>query len=136
MKQELFKELANYDQLVLICGSYEGVDERVCEHLVTREVSLGDFVLTCGEIPALALINGVIRLRPRQSVKKIRLSLKVLKMDYSTIHNIRAPLYFEIGKFLKYCDRVITKKLQNGERNNNFFVLNSADLICYSTFTL
>ena len=64
MKQELFKELANYDQLVLICGSYEGVDERVCEHLVTREVSLGDFVLTCGEIPALALINGVVRLRP------------------------------------------------------------------------
>jgi tRNA (guanine37-N1)-methyltransferase len=44
-------------------GHYEGVDERVL-HLVTREVSLGDFVLTCGEIPALALINGVVRLRP------------------------------------------------------------------------
>ena len=64
MKQGLFKELVTYDQLILICGSYEGVDERVCEHLVTREVSLGDFVLTCGEIPALALINGVVRLRP------------------------------------------------------------------------
>jgi tRNA (guanine37-N1)-methyltransferase len=64
MRQSLFKELVNYDQLVLICGSYEGIDERVCEHLVTREVSLGDFVLTCGEIPALALINGVVRLRP------------------------------------------------------------------------
>jgi tRNA (guanine37-N1)-methyltransferase len=53
----------DYDQLVVICGHYEGVDERVL-HLVTREVSLGDFVLTCGEIPALALINGVVRLRP------------------------------------------------------------------------
>ncbi|MEM9151902.1 MAG: tRNA (guanosine(37)-N1)-methyltransferase TrmD, partial [Cyanobacteria bacterium P01_F01_bin.3] len=42
---------------------YEGVDERVL-NLVTREVSLGDFVLTCGEIPALTLLNGVIRLRP------------------------------------------------------------------------
>jgi tRNA (guanine37-N1)-methyltransferase len=64
MKQQLFKDLAsNYDQLVIICGHYEGVDERVM-HLVTREVSLGDFVLTCGEIPALALINGVIRLKP------------------------------------------------------------------------
>ena len=52
-----------YDQLVIICGHYEGVDERVL-HLVTREVSLGDFVLTCGEIPALALINGVVRLLP------------------------------------------------------------------------
>lgn len=64
MKQALLVELASsYDQLVVICGHYEGVDERVL-HLVTREVSLGDFVLTCGEIPALALINGVVRLRP------------------------------------------------------------------------
>jgi tRNA (guanine37-N1)-methyltransferase len=65
MTQDIFKELAgNYQQLVLICGHYEGVDERVSEHLVTRELSLGDFVLTCGEIPALALINGVTRLLP------------------------------------------------------------------------
>jgi tRNA (guanine37-N1)-methyltransferase len=64
MHQKMFQQLATaFDQLVLICGHYEGIDERVL-HLVTREVSLGDFVLTCGEIPALALINGVIRLRP------------------------------------------------------------------------
>lgn len=64
LNQSLLKELAyNYKQLVIICGHYEGVDERV-QHLVTREISLGDFVLTCGEIPALALINGVIRLLP------------------------------------------------------------------------
>ena len=64
MTQPLFQTLASdYDQLVCICGHYEGVDERVL-NLVTREVSLGDFVLTCGEIPALALLNGVIRLMP------------------------------------------------------------------------
>lgn len=64
MSQSLFKELGrDRDQLVLICGHYEGVDERVM-NLVTREVSLGDFVLTGGEIPALALINGVVRLLP------------------------------------------------------------------------
>ncbi|MGL5511223.1 MAG: tRNA (guanosine(37)-N1)-methyltransferase TrmD [Microcoleaceae cyanobacterium] len=64
MKQDLFKELAtDYQQLVLICGHYEGVDERVM-NIVTREISLGDFVLTGGEIPALALINGVTRLLP------------------------------------------------------------------------
>ena len=62
MQQGMFRELAaTRDQLVLICGHYEGVDDRVL-HLVTREVSLGDFVLTGGEIPALALINGVLRL--------------------------------------------------------------------------
>ena len=64
MNQPLLKELAtNYDQLVVICGHYEGVDERVL-HLVTREVSLGDFILTGGEIPAMALLNGVVRLLP------------------------------------------------------------------------
>jgi tRNA (guanine37-N1)-methyltransferase len=64
MNQNLFKELvANYDRLVLICGHYEGIDERVM-NIVDREISLGDFVLTCGEIPALTLINGVTRLLP------------------------------------------------------------------------
>ncbi|MBV8882703.1 MAG: tRNA (guanosine(37)-N1)-methyltransferase TrmD [Chroococcidiopsidaceae cyanobacterium CP_BM_RX_35] len=64
LNQPLLRELVtSYDQLVLICGHYEGVDERVL-HVVTREVSLGDFVLTGGEIPALALLNGVVRLLP------------------------------------------------------------------------
>jgi tRNA (guanine37-N1)-methyltransferase len=60
----LFHELlTNYDRLVLICGHYEGIDERVM-NIVDREISLGDFVLTCGEIPALTLINGITRLLP------------------------------------------------------------------------
>jgi tRNA (guanine37-N1)-methyltransferase len=64
LNQALLQELASQcQQLVLICGHYEGVDERV-RYLATREVSLGDFVLTCGEIPALTLINGVVRLLP------------------------------------------------------------------------
>lgn len=64
LNQPLLKELVgNYDQLILICGHYEGVDERV-QNIVTREISLGDFVLTCGEIPALTIINGVVRLLP------------------------------------------------------------------------
>jgi tRNA (guanine37-N1)-methyltransferase len=71
MNQSLFQQLARNDgQLILLCGHYEGVDERVVEHLVTREVSLGDFVLTCGEIPALALLNGVLRLLPGTVAKE------------------------------------------------------------------
>jgi tRNA (guanine37-N1)-methyltransferase len=71
MNQALFQELSHHDaQLILLCGHYEGVDERVVEHLVTREVSLGDFVLTCGEIPALALLNGVLRLLPGTVAKE------------------------------------------------------------------
>jgi tRNA (guanine37-N1)-methyltransferase len=64
MGQPMFQEFATgFDQLVMICGHYEGVDDRVLT-LVDREISLGDFVLTCGEIPALTLLNGVIRLLP------------------------------------------------------------------------
>ncbi|MGB0562100.1 MAG: tRNA (guanosine(37)-N1)-methyltransferase TrmD [Spirulinaceae cyanobacterium] len=64
LTQTLLQDLSRNSQLVLLCGHYEGVDERVRAHLVTREVSLGDFVLTGGEIPALALLNGVVRLLP------------------------------------------------------------------------
>jgi len=64
LTQQRLKELSHYEQLVIICGHYEGVDERVRQYLVTHEISLGDFVLTGGEIPALALMDGVVRLLP------------------------------------------------------------------------
>ncbi|MEL4897590.1 tRNA (guanosine(37)-N1)-methyltransferase TrmD [Crocosphaera sp. Alani8] len=64
LTQTTLQDLAtHYQQLILICGHYEGFDERI-RYLADREISLGDFVLTCGEIPALALINGVVRLLP------------------------------------------------------------------------
>ncbi|MBE9065546.1 tRNA (guanosine(37)-N1)-methyltransferase TrmD [Leptolyngbya cf. ectocarpi LEGE 11479] len=70
MTQPLFWEWStSLDQLVILCGHYEGIDERIL-NVVTREVSLGDFVLTCGEIPALALLNGVIRLLPGTVAKR------------------------------------------------------------------
>lgn len=85
LNQPLLKNWAtNYDQLVVICGHYEGVDERVL-NLVTREVSLGDFVLTCGEIPALTLINGVVRLLPGTVGKEESLkaeSFEAILLDY------------------------------------------------------
>ena len=86
LDQPLLKDLAtNYQQLVLICGHYEGVDERIRQHLVTKEISLGDFVLTCGEIPALTLINGVTRLLPGTVGKEASLkteSFETELLDY------------------------------------------------------
>lgn len=82
MDQDLFRQLAwNYDQLVLICGHYEGVDQRVVDHLVTREVSLGDFVLTCGEIPALTLLYGILRLLPGTVGKTDSLKLESFESE-------------------------------------------------------
>ncbi|MBO8167793.1 MAG: tRNA (guanosine(37)-N1)-methyltransferase TrmD [Thermoanaerobacteraceae bacterium] len=62
--QKIAYELAQYDRMVLICGHYEGVDERVREALVTRELSIGDYVLTGGELPAMVVVDAVARLIP------------------------------------------------------------------------
>ncbi len=58
------KRLAKYDNLILICGRYEGVDERVAKYIADEEISIGDFVLTGGEIPAMILVDSISRLIP------------------------------------------------------------------------
>ena len=62
--QKIAAELAEQEHLILICGRYEGVDERVRQHLVTDELSIGDYVLTGGELAAMILIDSVTRLIP------------------------------------------------------------------------
>lgn len=62
--QKVALELSRQPHFALLCGRYEGVDERVREHLVTDEISIGDYVLTGGELPALVIIDAVIRLLP------------------------------------------------------------------------
>jgi tRNA (guanine37-N1)-methyltransferase len=62
--QPLAEELMRQDRLVLICGRYEGVDERIAEHVATHEISIGDFVLSGGELPAALIMESVIRLLP------------------------------------------------------------------------
>ena len=62
--QSLAEELAQEEHLVFICGHYEGYDERIREHLVTDEISIGDYVLTGGELAAMVVIDSVVRLQP------------------------------------------------------------------------
>lgn len=62
--QRVAEELSRHERIALLCGRYEGVDERIREHLVTDEISIGDYVLTGGELPALILIDAVARLIP------------------------------------------------------------------------
>lgn len=62
--QNIARELARHERLLLICGRYEGVDERVRQHLVTDEISIGDYVLTGGELAALVVVDAVARLLP------------------------------------------------------------------------
>ncbi len=62
--QATARQLATLQRIIFICGRYEGVDERVAEHLATHEISIGDFVLSGGELPAMLIIDAVTRLLP------------------------------------------------------------------------
>jgi tRNA (guanine37-N1)-methyltransferase len=64
LTQDIAAGLAKEERLLLICGHYEGVDERVHEHLVTDEISIGDYVLSGGELPAMVVVDAVVRLIP------------------------------------------------------------------------
>ena len=62
--QEMAKELAGEEELIFLCGHYEGIDERVLEEIVTDEISLGDYVLTGGELAAMVMVDAIARLVP------------------------------------------------------------------------
>ena len=64
LTQKIAQRLSETDHLAVICGRYEGVDERIRQHLITEEISIGDYVLSGGELPALVLIEAVTRLLP------------------------------------------------------------------------
>lgn len=64
LRQGVAAELASFEHLVLVCGHYEGIDERVREHAVDRVLSIGDYVLSGGEIPAMVVVDAVVRLLP------------------------------------------------------------------------
>lgn len=95
--QKKAQELSKSDHLILICGHYEGVDHRTIEHLADEVVSIGDYVLTGGEIPAMVLTDSIIRLIPgvikEESLKEesFSQSLKIKKSKFKI--NIEYPQY-------------------------------------------
>lgn len=64
LNQKIVYQLSKLDRLILICGHYEGVDERVAKHIVDEEISIGDYILTGGELPAMVMVDAVTRLIP------------------------------------------------------------------------
>jgi len=62
--QQMVKSLTNFDHLIILCGHYEGVDQRIIDTLIDQEVSIGDYVLTGGELPAMVIVDSVARYLP------------------------------------------------------------------------
>ena len=94
LTQAMAQELSLAPEIVIICGHYAGVDERVRQHLVNREVSIGDYVLTGGEIPAMVLIDSVTRLIPG-----VIGSQENIEEDSITSGLLQHPLYTRPAEF-------------------------------------
>jgi tRNA (guanine37-N1)-methyltransferase len=92
------ERLKKYDNLILICGRYEGVDERVAKYVADEEVSIGDFVLTGGEIPAMVLVDSMARLIP--GVLGNQESYK--KESHSKKGYLEHPQYTKPEKFMNW----------------------------------
>ena len=88
LDQKMAREFSKLDQLILVSGRYEGVDERVAKYIADQEISIGDYVLTGGELPAMVLVDAVTRLIPGVIAKE---SLK--EESFSKGKNIEYPHY-------------------------------------------
>lgn len=106
--QDSAKSFFSCDHLILICGHYEGVDERVAQYLADEKISIGDYVLTGGEIPAMVVTDAVVRLLPgvldkKEATKSESFSLKLKKEDgRQDISLLEYPQYTRPENFQGY----------------------------------
>ncbi|MDD3647672.1 MAG: tRNA (guanosine(37)-N1)-methyltransferase TrmD [Candidatus Dojkabacteria bacterium] len=103
--QEKVRELSGKDHIILVCGHYEEIDHRVHDYLVDECISIGDFILTGGEIPAMALTDAVVRLIPgvlgnEESLKDESFSVPSLKLK--ALRQRRTSLWLESSNVLEY----------------------------------
>lgn len=89
--QKKAKELSSIDHLILVCGHYEGVDERVKEHLVDESISIGSYVLTGGELPAMVIIDATVRL----------MSGVLAKSEATALESFSKPEYLEHPQYTR-----------------------------------
>lgn len=99
LNQAMVRKLAKKKWLIMICGHYEGVDERVVKYIADEEISIGEYVLTGGEIPAMVVVDAVSRLVPGVLGKKASLAEESFsKPGYREYHQYTRPEIFKAGK--------------------------------------
>lgn len=108
--QQMAKEFANEENLVFLCGHYEGIDERVLEMIVTDNVSIGDYVLTGGELPAMVMIDSISRMVPGV------LSNKASAKDESFSENLLE--YPQYTRPVEFMGRKVPEVLLSGHHEN------------------
>ena len=102
LTQKIANELGRMKQLILVCGHYEGIDERIRRYLVDQEISIGDYVLTGGELPAMVLVDSVVRLIPgvlKKNQATTHESFQKLKVGGKTKRLLEYPQYTRPANF-------------------------------------
>ena len=118
LNQSICNNLSLKQNIILLCGHYKGIDHRIREHLITKEISIGDYVITGGELAASILTDAIVRLIPGA------ISDETSALNDSFQDNL-LPLLFTLdhltsmdGKYLKFYFLEIKKKLKDGEKKN------------------
>ncbi len=117
--QSMAYEFSKLDQLVMICGRYEGIDERVLDNIADRNISIGDYVLMGGELPAMVVIETISRLIPGVIGKEVFLKERLRNKGKSFIEypHYTRPAVFEPGKSLNKKEIIIKgKKITSSSR--------------------
>ena len=117
-------DLANYEHIVLLCGHYEGIDQRVIDEIVDMELSVGDFVMTGGEIPAMTVIDTVSRLVPGV------LAAETSYENESHFNGLLVRQFGTINRFPMYLFPVITRKSNSGKGNSHSLIHSKSVPIC------
>lgn len=125
--QKKAKELLKYDQIIFICGRYEGIDERVAKHIANEELSIGDYVLMGGEIPAMAVIETVSRLIPGVIGKAEFLKERMNAKGFIEYPQYTRPEVFEAKRGVRWkVPKVLVsgnhKKIEEWKRNKGKIV--------------
>ena len=121
--QTMAKELAKEKDLVFLCGHYEGIDERVLDEIVTDYVSIGDYVLTGGELPAMVMMDSISRMVP--GVLRNPEKLNLLPKIFWNILSTAARKNGMDRKFHQFFSPDITQILKHGDGNSPFCVQQS-----------
>ncbi len=109
--------LSTLDNIIILCGHYKGIDYRICEHLVTREISIGDYVLTGGELAACIIADSVIRIIPEPSATKPRPSRTAFRITCWRLRSTPAPPSSTAGKCPTCSSRAISPESTAGRRS-------------------
>ena len=116
--QTMAEELAKEEELVLLCGHYEGIDERVLEEIVTDYVSIGDYVLTGGELPAMVMVDAISRLIPGVLHNDVSAEFESFQDDLLEYPQYSRPEEWHGKKFRRFFCPDITPILKSGEESS------------------